>query len=115
MKGINNSHDVAMYFHSAFRNVGLFGSFSLAGLGAAKALNYNSDLEGFLMVFSICLMVISFLVNVFLLLRLKNMSVKFDEISMWIIISGLTLLLQVAFLVYAFYLGTLKIFDDFVK
>ena len=114
MKGVSNSHYVAMYFHTAFRNVGLFGSFSLAGLGAAKALNYNSELERFLMIFSICLMVISFLINGFLLLQLKNMYTKFDEIRIWMIISGVTLLLQVSFLVYSFYLGTLKIFDNYM-
>ena len=105
MDGFNNTRQLAMYFHTAFRNVGLFGSFSIAGISAAKALRENKELNLYLMWFSVALMIISLLVNIFLLYRLLNLLSKFSELNMWIFISSLTMVIQFVFLGYVINLG----------
>ena len=103
--GFNNTRQLAMYFHTAFRNVGLFGSFSIAGISAAKAIKNNPELNIYLICFSVALMIVSFLVNIFLLYRLLTLLSKFSELNMWIFISSIMMVIQVLFLGYAFYLA----------
>ena len=110
-QGFRTVKDVAMYFHSSFRNVGLYTSISLAGMAAAKTY-MNSKIIYYLLltIISIVLLLISFLLNYFLFTRINELSYKFTGLNMWLLTSGLMFILQIIL----FWLGSLLLYSHFV-
>ena len=62
MNSVKDEREFIMYYHSALRNVGLFTSISLAGLGASKAFLKEHDGEirlGYIFLFTLVLVFLS--------------------------------------------------------
>ena len=93
--------EIAMYFHSSFRNVGLYTSLSFAGLAAAKSyLSTNLLYYLLLTIISVTLLIVSFLLNYFLFIRIYNLSSKFVGLNTWLITSGIMFILQIILLIF---------------
>jgi len=109
--GFRSVKDIAMYFHSSFRNVGLYVSLSFAGIAAANNYVYN-DLSYYslLITISIIMLVISFLLNYFLFSRLIELSARFSGLHIWLLTSGIMFILQVSMLIF----GTNLLYTHFL-
>lgn len=100
--GFKNVKDIAMYFHSSFRNVGLYTSISLATMTAARSyLNSNIDYYMILITISIVLLIVSFLLNYFLFMRIYELSFNFCGLNIWLITSMIMCVLQLILSIFA--------------
>ena len=99
--GFKTVKDVALYFHSSFRNVGLYTSLSLASLAAANTYAKDSPTYHPLFVFSSAiLLVISLLLNIFLCGRVRTISTKLPGVRIWLTTIYMMFVLQVVLLVF---------------
>ena len=94
--GFKNVKDIAMYFHSSFRNVGLYTSISLATMAAARSyLDSNIAYYMILISMSIVILIVSFLLNYFLFMRIYELSFNFSNLNIWLITSMIMFVLQI--------------------
>ena len=102
--GFKTLKEVAMYFHSSFRNVGLYTSIGFASLSAART-TYDKNKESYfiLMFVSIILLLISFLLNFYLFIRIFNLNAKFTNLETWLITSVLMFVIQIFILGVSLY------------
>lgn len=109
--GFRSVKDIAMYFHSSFRNVGLYVSLSFAGIAAANSYGYG-DLSYYslLIAISIIMLVISFLLNYFLFYRLIELSARFSGLHIWLLTCGIMFVLQIVMLIF----GSRLLYTHFV-
>lgn len=100
--GFKTIKDISMYFHSSFRNVGLYTSVSLASMAAARS--YIKTNEKYYMIFiniSIALIIVSFLLNLFLFIHIYELSFKFSNLNIWMITSTLMFISQIILSIFA--------------
>jgi hypothetical protein len=103
-EGFKTVKDVALYFHSSFRNVGLYTSLSLASLAAAST--YAKDREAFhpALVFTSCIfLLISLVLNVFLWERIRTISNQSSGVTVWLMPIYMMFALQIGLLVFGGY------------
>jgi|TARA_B100000282_G_scaffold183435_1_gene133300 uncharacterized membrane protein YidH (DUF202 family) len=102
--GFKTLKEVAMYFHSSFRNVGLYTSIGFASLSAART-TYDKNKESYfiLMFVSIILLLISFLLNFYLFIRIFNLNAKFTNLETWLVTSVLMFVIQIFILGVSLY------------
>tara|TARA_B100000035_G_scaffold315334_1_gene335312 strand:- start:1845 stop:2213 length:369 start_codon:yes stop_codon:yes gene_type:complete len=102
--GFKTLKEVAMYFHSSFRNVGLYTSIGFASLSAART-TYDKNRESYfiLMFVSIILLLISFLLNFYLFIRIFNLNSKFTNLETWLATSVLMFIIQIFILGVSLY------------
>lgn len=103
-EGFKTVKDVGLYFHSSFRNVGLYTSLSLASLAAANT--YAKDREAFHMVLVItsCIfLLISLTLNVFLWKHIQRIWNQSSGATMWLTLIYMMFALQVGLLVFGGY------------
>lgn len=100
--GFKTIKDISMYFHSSFRNVGLYTSISLASMAAARSY-IKTNVEYYLIFIniSIALIIVSFLLNFFLFMRIYELSFKFSNLNIWMIASTVMFILQLILSIFA--------------
>lgn len=109
--GFRSVKDVAMYFHSSFRNVGLYTSLALAGMAAARSYMDSKIIYYLLLtIISIMLLLISVLLNGFLFARILELSRRFAGLNIWLLISGIMFILQTVLFVF----GSILLYSHFV-
>ena len=97
-KGFESMRDIAMYFHSSFRNVGLYISVALATFGASSYLKTNVT-EYILMVFTgIILLLVSCWLNIYLLMRMYDLSMNTNDVNGFLMIILFVLFVQLVIL-----------------
>ena len=109
-EGFKSVKDVGMYFHSSFRNVGLFTSLTFASMAAATKF-MKDDIFRYitLLSMSLLLLIISILLNYFIFSRIAILANKFDGLNIWIMTSVVMFILQIALLIFGIHSIYIKV------
>lgn len=111
-EGFKNSQDVAMYFHSSFRNVALFISLTFASMAAATKYINDANFDYVIIVFiSMMFLIISLLLNYFLLSRIVFLANKFKGLNLWILTSIIMFILQILLLIFGSHMLYINIYN----
>ena len=93
-KGFESMKDIAMYFHSSFRNVRLYISVALATFGASGYLKGNMN-DYILMIFTgIILLLVSCWLNIYLFWRMYDLSLNTKDLNGFLMIILFVLFVQ---------------------
>ena len=109
-EGFKSVKEIAMYFHSSFRNVGLFASLTFASMAAASKYAKDDIFKYILLlIMSMTLLAISLMLNYFLLSRIVDLANKFDGLNLWIITSVIMFILQITLLIFGIHSIYIKV------
>ena len=97
-KGFESIKDIAMYFHSSFRNVGLYISVALATFGASGYL--KGDINDYILMIltGIVLLIVSGWLNIYLFMRIYDLSRNTTELNGFLMMSLFVLFVQIIIL-----------------
>ena len=92
--GFNTMKDIAMYFHSSFRNVGLYTSIGFASSAASKHTSITKTSKIILVIVSMVLVFVSVLLNLYLFNRLYRLHEGYNDTRLWIMTTVLMFIIQ---------------------
>jgi uncharacterized protein YacL len=98
--------DFIKYFHTAFRNVGLFTSVSFAALAYARFYRGKDKLYDIIMIItSLIFLIIAILISYFLMNELQDLNKKINDVSLnkYVMFPKITIVLDLFILSLGFF------------
>lgn len=97
-QGFESMRDITMYFHSSFRNVGLYISVALATFGASGYLKESINDYILMILTGIVLLLVSCWLNIYLFMRMYNLSNNTLDLNGFLMISLFVFIVQITIL-----------------